>query len=559
MLKNNLRYISILLLVLIVSCAKRGTITGGLKDTIAPTLKASFPKNYSTNFKGDEIKLVFDEYIKLKNLNKQLIISPPMKQEPLILPTSASRYLTIKIKDTLQANTTYSFNFGQSIADNNEGNAYNQFKYIFSTGDYIDSLAIGGRIKDAHDIEAESFVSVMLYEVNKSYNDSIVFNDSPRYITNTLDSLKTFRLENLKAGKYLLVAMKDQNSNNKFNPKEDKIGFRKEFITIPNDTVYEIELFKETLDFKSFKPTQASGNRLFLGYNGAQNLKEKQPKIVVKSNSQVLETIITQIPKKDSLQIWYKPLKIDSLAVSVSKDKYLQDFIVKIKDQKKDTLNISTSINGTLNFRDRFSLDASTPLVKFDDSKIKLIVNDSTELPFKREYDVFNQKLYLDFDKEPNKKYNFKLLPGALTDFYEKSNDTLSYKLETKAAADYGNLRIQLQNVKYFPVIVELTDAKGDVLASEYTDFKTIVDFNLLNPAVYNLRIIYDENKNKIYDSGNFLEKRYSEEVIYFSKEIDVRANWDVDQAFDVSLPYSPEPKKKEKGKSQGGKPENRP
>ncbi|MEZ7506759.1 Ig-like domain-containing protein [Flavobacterium sp. Arc2] len=559
MLKNNLRYISILLLVLIVSCAKRGTITGGLKDTIAPTLKASFPKNYSTNFKGDEIKLVFDEYIKLKNLNKQLIISPPMKQELLILPTSASKYLTIKIKDTLQANTTYSFNFGQSIADNNEGNAYNQFKYIFSTGDYIDSLAIGGRIKDAHDIEAESFVSVMLYEVNKSYNDSIVFNDSPRYITNTLDSLKTFRLENLKAGKYLLVAMKDQNSNNKFNPKEDKIGFRKEFITIPNDTVYEIELFKETLDFKSFKPTQASGNRLFLGYNGTQNLKEKQPKIVVKSNSQVLETIITQIPKKDSLQIWYKPLKIDSLAVSVSKDKYLQDFIVKIKDQKKDTLNISTSINGTLNFRDRFSLDASTPLVKFDDSKIKLIVNDSTELPFKREYDVFNQKLYLDFDKEPNKKYNFKLLPGALTDFYEKSNDTLSYKLETKAAADYGNLRIQLQNVKYFPVIVELTDAKGDVLASEYTDFKTIVDFNLLNPAVYNLRIIYDENKNKIYDSGNFLEKRYSEEVIYFSKEIDVRANWDVDQAFDVSLPYSPEPKKKEKGKSQGGKPENRP
>jgi hypothetical protein len=559
MLKNNLRYISILLLVLIVSCAKRGTITGGLKDTIAPTLKASFPKNYSTNFKGDEIKLVFDEYIKLKNLNKQLIISPPMKQEPLILPTSASRYLTIKIKDTLQANTTYSFNFGQSIADNNEGNAYNQFKYIFSTGDYIDSLAIGGRIKDAHDIEAESFVSVMLYEVNKRYNDSIVFNDSPRYITNTLDSLKTFRLENLKAGKYLLVAMKDQNSNNKFNPKEDKIGFRKEFITIPNDTVYEIELFKETLDFKSFKPTQASGNRLFLGYNGAQNLKEKQPKIVVKNNSQVLETIITQMPKKDSLQIWFKPLKTDSLAVSVSKDKYLQDFIVKIKDQKKDTLNISTSINGTLNFRDRFSLDASTPLVKFDDSKIKLIVNDSTELPFKREYDVFNQKLYLDFDKEPNKKYNFKLLPGALTDFYEKSNDTLSYKLETKAAADYGNLRIQLQNVKYFPVIVELTDAKGDVLASEYTDFKTIVDFNLLNPAVYNLRIIYDENKNKIYDSGNFLEKRYSEEVIYFSKEIDVRANWDVDQAFDVSLPYSPEPKKKEKGKSQGGKPENRP
>ncbi|MEY4935210.1 MAG: hypothetical protein RIS64_1569, partial [Bacteroidota bacterium] len=83
----------------------------------------------------------YSENIKLKNLNKQLIISPPMKNEPLILPTTASKFITIRIKDTLQPNTTYSFNFGQSIADNNEGNPFNQFKYVFSTGDYIDSLS----------------------------------------------------------------------------------------------------------------------------------------------------------------------------------------------------------------------------------------------------------------------------------------------------------------------------------------------------------------------------------------------------------------------------------
>ncbi|EIA09226.1 Ig-like domain-containing protein [Flavobacterium frigoris] len=553
MLKNNLKYICLLALLVIVSCAKRGTITGGLKDTLAPTLKMSFPQNYSTNFKGDEIKLVFDENIKLKNLNKQLIISPPMKQEPIISPTAASKFLNIKIKDTLQPNTTYSFNFGQSIADNNEGNPYNQFKYVFSTGDYIDSLSIGGRIKDAYEKEADAFVSVMLYEVNEKYNDSIVFNDSPRYVTNTLDSLKTFRLENLKAGKYLLVAMKDKNSNNKFNPKEDKIGFRKEFISIPNDTVYEIELFKETLDFRSYKPSQASGNRLLLGYNGKQNIKGNQPTIVVKNNSQNLESIITQMPKKDSLQIWFKPLKADSLAISVSRKNYMQDYIVKIKDQKKDTLNISALQNGNLNFRDRFTLETATPLVKFDDSKIKIITKDSTEISFKREYDVFNQKVYFDFKKEPNQKYSFNLLPGALTDFYEESNDSLSYKLTTKNEAEFGNLRVQLQNVKYFPVIVELIDTKGEVLASEYTEEKTTIDFNLINPTLYSLRIIYDENKNKQYDSGNFLEKRHSEEVVYFSKEIDVRANWDVDQVFDVSIPYTPEPKKKTEANKKPG------
>ena len=132
MLKNNIKYILFLLVLLMASCAKRGSITGGLKDTLAPVLKMSFPKNFSTNFKTNEIKLTFDEYIKLKDLNKQLIISPPMKHEPLITPTSVSKYINIKILDTLQPNTTYSFNFGQSIEDNNEGNPYNQFKYIFS-------------------------------------------------------------------------------------------------------------------------------------------------------------------------------------------------------------------------------------------------------------------------------------------------------------------------------------------------------------------------------------------------------------------------------------------
>jgi len=553
MLKNNIRYILLLTLLVMIGCAKRGTITGGLKDTIAPVLKMSFPKNFNTNFKGNEIKLVFDENIKLKNLNKQLVISPPMKNEPIITPTSASKFITIKIKDTLQPNTTYSFNFGQSIADNNEGNPFNQFKYVFSTGDYIDSLSLGGKIKDAFSKEADSFVSVMLYEANDSFNDSIVYKENPRYITNTLDSLKTFKLENLKAGKYLLVALKDYNNNNKFDPNKDKIGFIKHFITVPTDTIYELNLFKETLPFKAHKPIQASGNRLLMGYEGNMKSPDSRPKIILKNNAETLATLVTQFPKKDSLQIWYKPLKADSLALEVRKDKYAANFIVKVKDQKKDSLNITALQTGILNFRDRFALESSTPLINFDNSKIKLTVNDSVLVAFTTEYDDFNQKLFFDFKKEPAAKYTFTALPGALTDFYEKSNDTLIYKTNTKNTAEYGNLRVILQNVKNFPVIVELTNAKGDLIASEYSESNTTVDFNLLEPALFTLRLINDENKNKVYDMGNYLEKRHSEEVIYFSKEIDVRANWDVEQVFDVSIPYTPEPKKKAEKEKKAG------
>jgi uncharacterized protein (DUF2141 family) len=540
MLKNNFKYILFLLVLIMVSCAKRGSITGGLKDTLAPVLKMSFPKNYSTNFNGTEIKLTFDEYIKLKDLKKQLIISPPLKNEPLILPTTVSKYLTIKINDTLQTNTTYSFNFGQSIEDNNEGNPYSQFKYVFSTGSYIDSLSLNGSVKDAFNKEVESFVSIMLYDVNDTFKDSVVYNENPRYITNTLDSLKTFKLENLKAGKYLLVAMKDYNTNNKFNPKKDKIGFNKQFITIPTDSVQELKIFKEVLPYKAYKPVQVSGNRLILPHEGETD----NVKITLKNGATIIPTIVTKFPKKDSLQLWFTPLKADSLAMAVAKDKYKANFNFKIKTQKKDTVNISAVQSGTLNFRDQFTLESATPLTKFDNSKITLINKDSVSISFTTKYDNFNQQLFFDFKAAPSENYTFKIMPGALIDYLERPNDTLNFKIATKTLSDYGNLAVNLQNIKHFPVIVELTNEKGDILATEYSENSTKVEFNLLEPALFWLRVIYDDNKNKKWDSGNYIEKRQAEEVIYFSKAIDVRANWDVEQAFDVSIPYVPEPKK---------------
>ena len=530
-----------------VSCAKRGSITGGLKDTLAPELRMSFPKNFSTNFKSKEIKLTFDEYIKLKDLNKQLIISPPMKNEPLITPTNASKYLDIKILDTLQPNTTYSFNFGQSITDNNEGNPLNQFKYVFSTGSYIDSLSIGGTIKDAYHKDVESFVSVMLYDVNDKFNDSVVYKEFPRYITNTLDSLKTFQLENLKAGKYLLVAMKDYGSNNKFNPKKDKIGFHTEFITIPGDTTYEIKIFKETLPFKASRPYPVASNRVIVPYEGLS----KSPKITLKNGATIVPTIITKFPQKDSLQVWFKPIKADSLALTINEDKYEKSFNFKFKASKKDTLTINAVKAGEINLKDRFALTTNIPLDKLDHSKMKLINKDSVSVDFKTEYDEFSERLFFDFKKEVLEKYTLQIMPGAITDFLGQTNDTLVYKLSTKDLPDYGNLKVNLQNVKHFPVIVELTNEKGDVLATQYTESNTSVEFNLIEPAVFWLRAIYDENKNKEWDPGNYLEKRQAEEVIYFSKGIDVRANWDVDQAFDLSIPYTPEPKKKEPKKKQ--------
>ena len=217
-----------------------------------------------------------------------------------------------------------------------------------------------------------------------------------------------------------------------------------------------------------------------------------------------------------------------------------------MRDQKRDTLAISPKYNGTLNFRDRYFLTSSTPLVKFDNSKIKLTNKDSVSVKFTTFYDDFNQEWFFDFEKEASQKYTLSLLPGAATDFYGISNDTLSFKAATRQTDEYGNLIVNLQNVNRFPIIVQVTDEKGDVIASEYTDNKTKVEFNLLEPNTFYLRVIYDDNKNKKWDTGNYLEKIQPEEVIHFSKTIrDVRANWDDIEFFDLSAPYTPEPKKK--------------
>jgi Bacterial Ig-like domain len=520
------------ILFLVLSCAKRGYITGGEKDKTPPKIVSSVPKNGTTDFNKKEIKIVFDEYIKVKDIQKQLITSPPMKNPLTIIPQgTASKFISIKINDTLQPNTTYSFNFGQSVADYNEGNPYPQLKYVFSTGKYVDSLSIEGIIKDSYEKETAPFVNVMLYEVNEKFKDSTIYKETPRYITNTLDSLKTFKIENIKAGKYKLVALKQTTNNYKYNPNKDKIGFYNQTISIPDKSIFEIELFKEKLAFKTKKPYQASGNRIIMGYDG----DSKNLKIVTKHKSELLKSRFTKLADKDSVQVWIPTMKNDSIQLFAENDSYKKDYVVKIRNQRQDTLKIFVN-EKTMKLNENFRISASIPLEKFDSSKMKLIKKDSSEVKFKTKYVDFNQNLELIFDPEPNSNYIFSMLPNAVEDYLGQKNDSMKIAFSTKSQADYGTLKVNLQNAKSFPVLVELTNLKGKTIATAYAEKNATVDFLFIEPDKYFLRAIYDLNKNKERDSGNFLKNIQPEETIHFPKEIEIRPNWDIDQAFDLSL-----------------------
>lgn len=519
-----------ILCICIASCAKKGSPSGGPKDVEPPVILNASPNNYSTNFTGNEIKIQFNEYVKLKDINKQLIISPPLKIKPLISPQSgASKYVKIKIYDTLQPNTTYSFNFGKSIVDNNEDNPYQYFKYVFSTGQTIDSLTLNGSIRDALSKTADDFVSVMLYEIDSTYTDSAVYNKSPRYITNTLDSTTTFKFENLKAGKYQLLALKEESDNYIFNQKTDKIAFKKEFITIPNTESHELILFKETENYRALRPKHERKNKIKFRYEG-----EATTAIDIELLSTVkLESMVTKPIDNDTLNYWFKPnLELDSLKFTMQHHKQIDSFKVRIREKVKADSLVFKPITRNLTLNGDFQISATTPITKIDATKIEIRDNDSVVVPFNAVLEKLTSVINFKFDKKESQKFTINILPHAFTDFFSATNDTLTYRTNTKALSAYGNIKVTLNNIPNTPLIVQLITTKGEVKYEKFGIGITVFDFVNVDPSTYNLRVVFDANNNKGYDTGNYLKKLQPERIAYHPEAIEIRANWDVEEQF---------------------------
>ena len=519
--------LALLIGILFINCANRGTPQGGPKDETPPVILSSSPENYSTNFEGNEIKVYFDEYIKIKDLQKQLIISPPMKTQPEVTPLGgASKYITIKISDTLQPNTTYAFNFGNSITDNNEGNPYPYYRYVFSTGDYIDSLTVNGQIADALLKKPETFVNVALYEVDSTFTDSIIFKEAPKYITNTLDSVTTFSIENIKPGKYMLMALKDNNGDNIFQQKTDQVAFHKSFIEVPTDSLYTLRLFSEEPDFKATRPRLLSGEKIAFGYEG--DFKDMAIKIL-SDTPEYFDYRITKDKKTDSLLYWYKPrMEVDSLVFNVTHPTFEKDFAVRISEQERDSLIISNAPDGSIGISDPFEISANTPLISFDSSKVFIVDNDSTEISFTSEFDSIKNTYTLNFDKTESNSYEIQILPEAFVDFYDDKNDTLLYSLNTRKASDFGYARFTLVNAK-LPIIIQLTSATGEVKVEQAVSEEGDIDFLNLSPGIYSIRVIHDSNGNEQYDTGNYLNHIQPERVSHF-QDVEIRADWGIQE-----------------------------
>jgi uncharacterized protein (DUF2141 family) len=217
-------------------CAQIGMPTGGPRDTIPPVLLNANPPNKTTHFTGNKISLNFDEYVQLQDLQKNLLVAPTPKIIPNI--NSKLKTVTIKIRDTLQPNTTYSFQFGNSIQDINENNPIKDFTYVFSTGSYIDSLTFSGNVILAETGKVDSTLLALLYS---NLDDSAVYKEKPRYVAR-LDSAGKFQFRYLAPGDYHLFALKDESGQKMYNNPSQLFAFADSVIHI-SQNVKPVELF----------------------------------------------------------------------------------------------------------------------------------------------------------------------------------------------------------------------------------------------------------------------------------------------------------------------------
>ena len=520
------------------SCARTGRPDGGPKDESAPLFVTANPAYETVKFNKKEIRLNFDEFVVLKNLNKQLVVSPPMKNPPLITPQGTpSKFINIEIIDTLKTNTTYIFNFGSAIQDNNEGNKLENFKYVFSTGSYIDSLTSSGSVKDAKLLETPRDVNILLYKIDSSFNDSIIYKSKPNYITSTLDTTN-FNFTNLRKGNYLMLALKEPINDYIFNPKTDKIGFITDTIQLPRDSIIQkpIILFKEAQPFTFARGKEVTKGKVEFGFEGdAKNMQVNMLSDVPSDFKSVAKFDV----EKDTLNFWFTPFETDTLNFKIVNKNFVDTVTVRLRKKKIDSLVLTPSHRNTLHFRDTFFVSSNNPITKIDSTKITLFNKDTLAVDFSLLASKKENKIAFIFDKKPQEKYNLKALPNAFTDIFNVANDSLNYNFSTKEIDDYGRITLNVNNSNAKNLIIELLSGKDQdkIVERHFTNTSSQIVFDLLLPQKYTVRAIIDENSNNKWDTGNYLKKQLPEKIIYNEaiNNYELRANYFLEENFIIN------------------------
>ncbi len=586
-------------IVIISSCANQGMPTGGPKDSIPPVLVETHPDYRALNFNGDEVRLTFNEYIIPDEVREKLVVSPPLKKRPTI--RTKSKTLIVQFNEDLKDSTTYSLDFKNSVADNNERNEYENLRFSFSTGDVYDSLRVAGRVLEAFNLEPKENVLVMLHS---NLHDSAVYTVIPDYIAKTNET-GLFLMDNISPGTYHIFSVTDNNNNLLYDEGAEEIAFL-DSVIVPGAEYREVQdtlvkgvdsmlvtghtqFFPDPVYLRQF--TEDIFDQYIVDYernNPYQSTIVFNEPVADSFNIRLLNHdienwyILEHNPEMDSLTIWLSDttlVKTDTLVTEVS---YFQLDTLSQLFVQKDTLEFIGSFTGNeeesskRRRRDKgeesepesipqFTLKTNLGTAPFDlnkDIRIKVPEPvksfDSTQVSLYLKEDTLKTPLQFNFSKdtaawrtysvsyawEPGLEYSLEIDSAAVENVYGITSKQLKKDFEMREEDYYGKIILNMQDVE-MPVIVQLLENTEDekVISQKYIDENATVAFDFLAPDKYKLKAVYDRNGNRKWDPGSYQDHYLPERVTYINEVIKIRGNWD--SKFDWQLTPDPHFSKK--------------
>ncbi|WP_291062696.1 MULTISPECIES: Ig-like domain-containing protein [unclassified Empedobacter] len=538
---NKTTRFSLLMLTIltVISCARQGSPTGGPKDETPPVFLKADPDTLATNvdLNLQEATINFDEYILLKEYSKNVVVSPSFQIPPIVTPQAlAKKYISIKFQEPLLPNTTYSFNFGDAIQDFNENNKLSNFQYVFSTGSFIDSLKVTGRVNSSYDFKGPEKILVGLYKVDSAYKDSIILQKKPYYIARANDKGE-YQLNYLASGKYKLIAFEDMVENVMYDYGKERLAFHNEPIELNSNQQINLNLFNQKPAYRKPEASFKQEGLIVFKTTGATDDVTITP-----VGKEFKTAYIQKFPKQDSINFWFNP-KVDTITGRSAK----LNFKVQHKDQidEVSALYSKSNTERKLEFKalndqklapnKPFKIQANAPIKSLDLSKI-YVFKDTVSIPFKVSIDTVNaQNLNFAFEKNLDEKFEVNLYPNALTDVLGEKNDTLAYPIKMGTRGDFGHLKLTLQNTPSKPFILQFlkTDKDFTVIEEIYNPAnKNYFEFNFIEPGEYLFRLLVDENENGKWDTGDYLSGKQPEPIYLYPEPIKIRAMWDATETW---------------------------
>ncbi|HLF63963.1 MAG TPA: Ig-like domain-containing protein [Saprospiraceae bacterium] len=507
-----------------IACANPIPPTGGPKDTTPPklVLEESTP-NYLTQFNQREIVLTFDEWVQLKEQNLQIVISPPLVYRPEITLKGKSVIIRFHENEVLRAQTTYLINFGASIVDINEGNILDQYKYVFSTGTFIDSLRISGTVITAATGEPAKQVLIILHD---NLSDTAITNVLPAYFTKSNDT-GLWTIENVRNDTFNVYALTDLNLNYRYDQVGEQIGFLGQSVFLPDtsDMRHRLVLFAEEPKLSILDVDRRNPGITKIILSG-------QSKGLSLSSLDTTHRDPTWGLYKDTISVW-NPSQ-DSFPIVVDDGTYTIDTVLihGYRGGSKEQ-NTFVPVKRFLHPAEALVIQSRIPLDTVRGDGILCFLSDLIA--------VENLKIWIDtMDSRQirirhqwleQERYHLTVLPGSISDVFGSVNDTVKINFQISPRNSYGQIYAEILGLHDgLQYLVELIHPQTGVIGERIIRAQTQpkIEFDRLQPQTYQIRIIEDANANGRWDTGNLAQQRQPERVFIQALE-PLRAGWDLE------------------------------